>query len=75
MLSISEVAGIVAVSVKQPHAEETWVLSAYLEKQTGWVAAARLLTSTCDPPAAHCDGKAYPEAPTFEVTVVVMFGA
>jgi hypothetical protein len=35
VLSISEVVGIVAVSVKQPHAQDICVLSAYFEKHAG----------------------------------------
>jgi hypothetical protein len=35
VLSMSDVAGIVAVSVKQPHAEDSCVFAASLEKYTG----------------------------------------
>jgi Tfp pilus assembly protein FimV len=75
VLSMSDVAGIVAVSVKQPHAEDSCVFAASLEKHTGRVAAARTATAMFDPwgaPRVHCDGKTHAVPPPFSVTVVVL---
>lgn len=41
VVSISDVAGIVAVSVKQLHAEDIFVFRASFEKHAGWTAVSR----------------------------------